>query len=76
VGLTRLIPYTIHVHAQSRKFDKAGNETTISYASCVAALTQAGYKGFVSIEYVGDDDPLEGIIATRDLIKRCSSREA
>jgi sugar phosphate isomerase/epimerase len=71
VGLTRLVPYTIHGHAMSREFDAAGNETTISYPTCVATLAQAGYQGFISIEYEGEGDPLDGIMATKTLIERC-----
>ncbi len=71
VGLTRLVPYAIYVHAQSREFDAAGNETTISYPTCITTLKKAGYQGFISIEYVGKDDPLDGIVATRTLIERC-----
>lgn len=75
VGLTRLVPYTIHVHAPSREFDAAGSETTISYPTCIGALKNRQYQGFVSIEYVGEDDPLEGITATRKLIERCVTGE-
>jgi sugar phosphate isomerase/epimerase len=74
VGLTRLAPYTIHVHALSREFDAAGNETAISYPTCIATLSQLDYKGRISIEYVGSADPLDGIVATRALIERCMSR--
>jgi sugar phosphate isomerase/epimerase len=70
VGLTRLAPYSIHVHARSREFDQAGNETTIPYPDCLAALKSRGYKGLISIEYVGKGDPLDGIMATKALIER------
>ncbi len=70
VGLMRLLPYTIHVHATSRAFDADGNETTIPYAAGIAALNKINYQGFISIEYEGEGDPLEGIVATRRLIER------
>jgi sugar phosphate isomerase/epimerase len=73
VGLTRLVPYTIHAHATSRTFDAAGNETTISYPTCVATLKHAGYEDFISIEYEGSGDPLDGIMATKRLIERCDA---
>lgn len=71
VGLKRLVPYTIHIHAPSREFDAAGNETVVPYPECIAALNNIGYQGFVSIEYEGKGDPLDGILATRTLIERC-----
>jgi sugar phosphate isomerase/epimerase len=70
-GLSKILPYTIHVHAQSREFDAEGNETSISYPAAIAALKSARYRGYVSIEYVGEGDPLEGIVATRNLVERC-----
>jgi sugar phosphate isomerase/epimerase len=70
VGLTRIAPYSIHVHAQSREFDAAGNETSISYPSCIATLKKLDYKGAISIEYLGPGDPLDGIVATRTLLER------
>lgn len=76
VGLTRLIPFTIHVHATSREFDAAGDETSIAYPTCIAALKRAGYQGFISIEYEGAGDPLDGIMATKALIERCFNRLA
>lgn len=76
VGLTRLAPYTIHVHARSREFDAEGNETNIPYPACVAALKHIGYQGVISIEYEGEGDPIDGIMATKALVERCMTREA
>jgi sugar phosphate isomerase/epimerase len=75
VALTRLAPYTIHAHARSRAFDAAGDEVSIPYPACIAALKRVGYQGFISIEYDGSDDPLDGIMATKKLIERCVVRE-
>lgn len=75
VALTRLAPYTIHAHARSRAFDAAGDEVSIPYPACIAALKRVGYQGFISIEYDGSDDPLDGIMATKKLIERCMVRE-
>jgi sugar phosphate isomerase/epimerase len=72
-GLTRLTPYTIHVHALSREFDPTGSEKNIPYPAAIAALSSSRYQGFISIEYIGTDDPLEGIVATRALIEGCVS---
>jgi hypothetical protein len=33
-------------------------------------LRFASYVGALSIEYLGEDDPIEGIRKTRDLIRR------
>jgi sugar phosphate isomerase/epimerase len=73
-GLDRLVPYTIHVHASSREFDAAGNETIVPYPACIDALKRISYRGFISIEYEGRGDPLDGIVATQALIKRCIAK--
>jgi hydroxypyruvate isomerase len=38
-------------------------------------LKRVGYRGYISIEYEGKGDPLDGIVATRTLIERCISGE-
>jgi sugar phosphate isomerase/epimerase len=75
VGLTRLAPYAIHAHAWSRGFDEEGHETTVAYPTCLATLQRINYQGFVSIEYAGSGDPLDGIIATRNLLERSLPQE-
>ncbi len=65
-----LAPYAFHVHAKSRAFDPRGEETTIEYGRVLSILRLASYVGALSIEYLGEDDPLEGVRRTRDLIRR------
>jgi sugar phosphate isomerase/epimerase len=65
-----LAPYAFHVHAKSRAFDPRGEETSIEYGRILSILRFASYVGALSIEYLGDDDPIEGVRKTRDLIRR------
>ncbi len=65
-----LAPYAYHVHAKSRAFDPRGEESQIEYGRMLSYLRLAGYNGAISIEYMGEDDPIEGIRKTRDLIRR------
>ncbi len=65
-----LAPYAFHVHAKSRAFDPRGEETSIEYGRVLSILRFASYVGALSIEYLGEDDPIEGIRKTRDLIRR------
>lgn len=65
-----LAPYAFHVHAKSRAFDPRGEETTVEYGRVLSILRLASYVGALSIEYLGEDDPLEGVRRTRDLIRR------
>jgi len=69
-AMTKLAPYATHVHAKSRTFDAAGEETTIDYKTSLTVLKSAGYAGPISIEFEGDGDSAEGIRKTRDLIEK------
>lgn len=66
----QLAPYAIHVHAKSRSFDSRGEESHLEYGRLLSHLRLAGYVGALSIEYVGEGDPIEGVRKTRDLIRR------
>jgi len=69
-GVTRLAPLAIHVHAHAQTFDERGEETTINYRMSMETLRAAGYDAAICIEYMGDDDPREGILKTKALIER------
>lgn len=64
----KLAPYAYHVHAKALAFDDKGEETSVSYQKLLKMLKDAKYKGAVSIEFEGHDDPIEGVKHTRDLI--------
>ncbi|MCX7926069.1 MAG: sugar phosphate isomerase/epimerase, partial [Fimbriimonadales bacterium] len=65
-----LAPYTFHAHAKSLAFDPRGEETSLEYGRILSILRLASYVGAISIEYMGEEDPIEGIRKTRDLIRR------
>ena len=57
------------VSAKSYDFDINGNETTIDYARMLQIVKDAGYKGFVGVEYEGSRlDETAGTKATIDLL--------
>ena len=67
-GVTDLMKYAKGVSAKSYDFDAEGNETKIDYARMIKIVVDAGYKGFIGIEYEGKGDEFEGIRATRKLL--------
>ena len=70
-GMAELMPFAKAVSAKSYGFDESGNETTIDYARVLKIVTDAGYNGWVGIEYEGDDhSEEEGIQLTRQLLER------
>ena len=70
-GVKELMPYAKAVSAKSHDFDEAGNETGTDYLRMMKIVVNAGYKGYVGIEYEGDQlDEFEGIKATKQLLAR------
>lgn len=70
-GVQELMPYAKAVSAKSYDFDEHGNETTIDFERMMKIVLDAGYHGYVGIEYEGRRFPeAEGILATRKLLER------
>jgi sugar phosphate isomerase/epimerase len=68
-GVSELMPYAKAVSAKSYDFDENGSETDLGYRRLLRIVLDAGYRGYVGIEYEGNrlSEP-EGIRATRDLL--------
>jgi len=65
------MPFAKGVSAKSFDFDKEGNETTIDYQRMLKIVMQAGYHGYIGIEYEGSKlDEYEGVRATQKLLER------
>jgi L-ribulose-5-phosphate 3-epimerase len=70
-GVRELMPYAHAVSAKSHEFDAAGNETETDYHRMMRIVLDAGYRGYVGIEYEGDGlGEHEGILATLRLLER------
>jgi L-ribulose-5-phosphate 3-epimerase len=70
-GVSELMPYAKAVSAKSHEFDAQGNETGTDYFRMMRIVLEAGYRGFVGIEYEGAEMPeTEGIHATKALLER------
>lgn len=70
-GVEELMPYAKAVSAKSYSFDAEGNETKIDYAKMMDIVMEAGYSGFVGVEYEGSElSEEEGILATKRLLEK------
>jgi len=68
-GVKELMPFAKAVSAKSYDFDEDGNETTIDYTKMLQIVKDAGYTGFIGVEYEGGRlSELEGIKQTKDLL--------
>ena len=70
-GVTEMMPYAKAVSAKSHDFDAEGNDTTIDFSQMMRIVLDAGYRGYVGIEYEGQrlSEP-DGIRATKALLER------
>jgi L-ribulose-5-phosphate 3-epimerase len=70
-AIARMMSYAKGVSAKSYDFDPAtGKETNLDYARIMKIVTDAGYHGFVGIEYEGDRFlESDGIRATKRLLE-------
>lgn len=70
-GVAELMPFAKAVSAKSHDFDADGNETKTDYKKMMKIVVDAGYRGFVGIEYEGSVlSEHDGIIATKKLLER------
>lgn len=76
-GVTELMPFAKAVSAKSHDFDDKGNETQTDYTRMMKIVLDAGYRGWVGIEYEGGGlGEYEGIHATKKLLERVHSELA
>ncbi|NOR75879.1 MAG: TIM barrel protein [Draconibacterium sp.] len=70
-GMELLMPFAKGVSAKSNVFDADGNERNMDYSRIMKIVEDAGYKGYVGIEYEGSElSEKEGIIATKKLLEK------
>lgn len=70
-GVHELMPFAKAVSAKSHDFDAEGNETSTDYARMISIVLEAGYHGYVGIEYEGERLPEPtGVELTRKLLLR------
>lgn len=70
-GVRELMPYAKAVSAKSHDFDATGNETGTDYDRMLRIVLDAGYRGYVGIEYEGEGlSEQDGVRTTLDLLVR------
>jgi sugar phosphate isomerase/epimerase len=70
-GVAELMPFAKAVSAKSHAFDAEGNETRTDYLRMLRIVLDAGYRGWVGIEYEGSElGEEQGIRATKELLER------
>ena len=71
LGMKELMPYAKAVSAKSHEFDDEGNEINTDFYKMMNIVLDAGYNGYVGIEYEGSvHSEMEGIRLTHELLKK------
>jgi len=75
-GMSQLMKVSQGVCATAKSFDEHGNETETDYQRMLHVIGEAGYRGYVSVEYRGKfETAFDGIRATQKLISQYSLSE-
>ena len=70
-GVEELMPFAKGVSAKAHDFDDNGNEINTDFERMMQIVRDAGYTGYVGIEYEGKNlGEVEGIKATQALLER------
>jgi sugar phosphate isomerase/epimerase len=70
-GVAELMPFAKAVSAKAQGFDAQGNELNTDYRRMMRIVLDAGYNGYVGIEY--EDNRLterEGVLSTKRLLEK------
>ena len=75
-AIARMMPFAKGVSAKSYDFEDSGKEKYLDFARILKIVTDAGYDGWVGIEYEGGrlSEP-EGIKATKKLLESLQGAE-
>ncbi|MBT8261285.1 MAG: sugar phosphate isomerase/epimerase [Bacteroidia bacterium] len=74
-GIELMMPAAKAVSAKANRFDENGDETRIDYYKMLQIVKNAGYTGYIGIEFESEkiNEPT-GIRATRDLIIKAAKK--
>ena len=71
LGVKELMPYAKAVSAKSHNFNADGTEIDTDYMKMMKIVLDAGFRGYVGIEYEGPDlSEMDGIAATKELLEK------
>ncbi len=68
-GLKTLMPFANWVSAKFYAFDSTGYEISLDYPRMIDTILSSGYQGYVSVEYEGAGNPMDGVRQSVDMLK-------
>ena len=72
-GIEEMMPKALAVSAKTYDFNEAGEETSMDFTKILQIVKDAGYTGFIGVEYEGENHtPEEGILLTKELLVKAA----
>lgn len=69
-SLTKIMPFASAVHAKVNDIDENLNHPRFDHRRCIQIAKDAGYRGYLGIEYEGKDDPVVGVERGAKLLRQ------
>ena len=69
-AIRQTMPFAGAVHAKVNEIDEQLNHPRFDHATCLKIARDAGYDGYLGIEYEGATDPVEGVRRGATLLRR------
>jgi sugar phosphate isomerase/epimerase len=71
IGVKDMMPFAKGVSGKTHEFDQDGNETVIDYPKMMKIISDAGFKGYIDVEYEGNKlSEDEGVKASIALVEK------
>jgi L-ribulose-5-phosphate 3-epimerase len=68
-SIEKTLIYTVQVHAKMMDIQKDGKDFTTDYPAFIKLLREKNYRGFVSLEYEGEEDSLPAVARGVDFLR-------
>lgn len=69
-GVQDMLPWARAVCAKVHKIKPDGEAAHTDFHKMLGLMKKGGFKGYLGIEFEGQDDPVKGILGTKKLIER------
>lgn len=60
-SIEKTLVYTVHIHAKMLDIAPSGEDKTTDYPALIQLLSDVNYRGFVSVEYEGEEDEFAAV---------------
>lgn len=69
-SIRQTLPHAVHVHAKLYEVDEEGVERRLDWTGIMGILSRGRYRGFLSIEYEGEEDPVAAVPRATRYLRR------